>query len=256
MELNLDGRKALITGGSKGIGWACARALAAEGVNLAVAARTIGPLKKATLELRREFGVEVSSHSCDLTKPAHRAALVDVAGDVDIVINNAGAIPAGSFVDVDDEVLRSSWELKVFGYLDVARQFLPIMMKRGSGVIVNVIGSAADHPRSNYAIGAAANAALAAFTKAEGAESYRHGVRIVGVNPGLTKTDRLETLLRQQAQISLGSEELWEELIPKDPEPADPDDVASVVVFACSEKARLLSGATITLDGGAGYLSQ
>ncbi len=255
MELNLDGRKALITGGSRGIGWACARALAAEGVNLAIAARTVGPLKEATLELRREFGVEVSSHSCDLTKRTHREALVEVAGQVDILVNNAGDIPAGSVLEVDDEALRRSWELKVFGYIDLVRRFLPSMTARGSGVIVNVIGAAADHPRSNYVAGSAANAALAAFTKAEGAQSYLNGVRIVGINPGLTRTDRLEELLRQQAETSLGDGERWEELVPKDPEPADPEDVANVVVFACSDRARLLSGATVTLDGGAGFLS-
>ncbi len=255
MELNLDGRKALITGGSKGIGWACARALAAEGVNLAIAARTVGPLKEATLALRSEFGVEVSSHSCDLTKATHRQALMEVAGEVDILVNNAGAIPSGSLLDVDDKTLREAWELKVFGYLDLTRLFLPLMTQRGSGVIINVIGSAADHPRSSYTVGAAANAALAAFTKAEGASSFVQGVRIVGLNPGLTRTDRLETLLRQQAKATLGDEGRWEELVPKDPEPAAAEDVADVVVFMCSDRARLVSGTTITLDGGAGYLA-
>lgn len=254
MELDLDGRKALVTGGSEGIGWACAQALASEGANLAIAARTVSTLKDATLSLRREFGVEVSSHSCDLTKPSHRQALVEAAGDIDILINNAGSVPAGSLLDVDDETLRAAWELKVFGYLDLCRHILPAMLQRGSGVIVNIIGAAADHPASDYVIGAAANAALAAFTRTEGARSFLQGVRIVGINPGLTQTGRLETLLRHRSEVEFGDPERWQELLPKEPEPAAPDDVAAVVVFACSEPARLLSGTTITLDGGAGYL--
>ncbi len=252
MDLNLDGKRALITGGSKGIGLACAEALAAEGVHLAIAARTVGPLKEATKALRNGYDVEVSSHSCDLTRPEHQAALIDVVGDIDILINNAGAIPGGTIDSVDDKTWRAAWDLKVFGYINLCRLMLPVMTARGSGVIVNIIGAAADNPRAAYVAGAAGNSALVGLTKALGGESTRSGVRVVGVNPGLTLTDRMETLLRERAEQTLGDPERWEELIPTDPVPATAEQIADVALFLASDRAAQISGTTITVDGGAG----
>lgn len=251
MDLNLDGRRALITGGSKGIGLACAHGLAAEGVHLAIAARTVGPLKEVTRDLRGNYDVEVSSHSCDLARPEHQAALADVVGPVDILINNAGAIPSGGLDSVDDKEWRAAWDLKVFGYINLCRLLMPAMVERGSGVIVNVIGAAADRPRPDYIAGAAGNSALVGFTTALGAESLRDGVRVVGINPGMTITDRLENMLRESAGRKLGNEDRWQELIPTDPAPASAEQVADLAVFLASERAGHLSGTTITVDGGA-----
>ncbi|MGH1491396.1 MAG: short-chain dehydrogenase/reductase [Acidimicrobiales bacterium] len=251
MDLNLVGKRALITGGSKGIGLACAHALASEGVNLAIAARTVEPLKAATKALRNGYDVEVSSHSCDLGRSEHQAALVDVVGDIDIVINNAGAIPGGTLDSIDEQTWRAAWDLKVFGYINMCRLMLPRMTKRGSGVIVNIIGTAADHPQATYIAGAAGNSALVGLTKALGASSTMSGVRVVGINPGLTLTDRMENLLREQADRTLGDAERWEELIPVDPVPASAEQIADVAVFLASERADHISGTTITVDGGA-----
>ncbi len=251
MELNLQGKRALITGGSKGIGLACAHSLAAEGVHLAIAARTVEPLKEATRTLRNEYDVDVSSHSCDLARSEHQAALVSVVGDIDILINNAGAIPGGSLDAVDEKEWRAAWDLKVFGYINICRMVLPKMSERGSGVIVNVIGTAADNPQADYIAGAAGNSALVGLTKALGASSTRDGVRVVGINPGLTLTDRMETLLRESAERTFGNPERWQELIPTDPAPATAQQVADVAVFLASERAGHISGTTITVDGGA-----
>ncbi len=251
MELNLQGKRALITGGSKGIGLACAHGLAAEGTHLAIAARTVEPLKEATRALRAGYDVEVTSHSCDLGRSEHQVALVDVVGDVDILINNAGAIPGGTLDAIDEKQWRSAWDLKVFGYINLCRLVLPTMIERGSGVIINVIGAAADHPRADYVAGAAGNSALVGLTKALGATSTKHGVRVVGVNPGMTMTNRMEALLRVSAERTLGNAERWEELIPSDPAPATAAQVADVVVFLASGRAGHISGTTITVDGGA-----
>ena len=252
MELNLQGKRALVTGGSKGIGLACARGLAAEGVHLAIAARTVEPLKAATRELRDGYDIEVTSHSCDLRRSEHQAALVDVVGDIDILVNNAGAVPGGTIDSVDEQAWREAWDLKVFGYINLCRLVLPRMVEQGSGVIVNVIGSAADHPRAAYAAGAAGNSALVGLTRALGTDSAHHGVRVVGVNPGLTLTDRLETLLRQRAATTLNDPDRWEELIPTDPPPATARQIADVVIFLASERAAQISGTTIAVDGGTG----
>ncbi len=251
MELELAGKKVLITGGSKGIGLACALGFAAQGANLALAARDVAALKVVTKQLRNDFDVEVTSHSCDLGRPEHQAALVDVVDQVDILVNNAGAIPGGSLDQIGDDEWRAAWDLKVFGYISLTRLMYPKMKHAGAGVIVNVIGSAADRPNPEYVAGAAGNSALVGFTRALGAKSLSDGIRVVGVNPGLTLTDRLETLLRQQASDRFDNQDRWEELIPNNPEPADPDQIADVVVFLASERAGHISGTTITVDGGA-----
>jgi NAD(P)-dependent dehydrogenase (short-subunit alcohol dehydrogenase family) len=251
MELDLAGRRALITGGSKGIGLACAHGLAAEGVHLAIAARTVGPLKEATRALRATYDVDVTSHSCDLGRADHQRALADVVGPVDILVNNAGAIPPGDLVELDESRWRQAWDLKVFGYIGLCRLLLPVMLERRSGVIVNVIGAAADRPRPGYLAGSMANTALVTMTRALGAETAPGGVRVVGVNPGLTVTDRMETMLRGQATERWGDPDRWRELVPTDPAPAEPEQVADVVVFLASDRASMVSGSVLTVDGGA-----
>jgi NAD(P)-dependent dehydrogenase (short-subunit alcohol dehydrogenase family) len=218
---------------------------------LAIAARDVGPLKDVTRQLRTGYEVDVTSHSCDLSRTEHQAALVDVVGTVDILINNAGAVPGGTLDAVDEKEWRAAWDLKVFGYINLCRLLLPQMIERRSGVIVNVIGSAAVRPRADYIAGAAGNAALVGLTTALGADSMKAGVRVVGINPGMTVTARLETLLRDSAERKLGNPDRWEELIPTDPAAATAEQVADVAVFLASERAGHISGTTITVDGGA-----
>lgn len=256
MDLQLGGKRALITGGSRGIGLACAHGLAAEGVDLALAARTVGPLKEATRSLREHYDVDVTSHSCDLTRSDHQQALADVVGPIDILINNAGAIPSGDLSAVDEATWRQAWDLKVFGYINLSRLVIPAMIGRGTGVVVNVIGAAADQPRGDYIAGAAGNAALVGLTRALGAQTVADGVRVVGVNPGLTITDRMESMLRARSGRERGDEEQWEALVPDDPRPAEADQIADVVVFLASARASHISGTVVTVDGGAGGRSR
>lgn len=251
MDLNLAGRRALVTGGSRGIGLACAEVLAEEGVHLAIAARNVNTLKDVTKRLRSGYDIDVTSHACDLAKPAHQRALADVIGPVDICVNNAGAIPAGDVNSVDDQTWRAAWDLKVFGYINLCRLLLPKMVERGGGVIVNVIGTASLRPSPDYVAGAAGNSALVGLTAALGTRSPADGVRVVGVNPGLTLTDRMESLLRSQAEDRWGSDARWEELVPTNPAPAEPAQIADVVAFLASDRASHISGTTVTVDGGA-----
>ncbi|MGI9613598.1 MAG: short-chain dehydrogenase/reductase [Acidimicrobiales bacterium] len=251
MDLGLSGKRALVTGASRGIGFGCARALAGEGCDVALVGRDVHGLKAAMKAIRSDYRVGVTSHATDLTIPGRQEALIDVVGEIDVLVNNAGAIPPGELDSIDDETWREAWDLKVFGYINLTRLVLPQMQARRSGVIVNVVGAAAVRPSADYVTGAAGNSALVGFTRAVGSTSLRRGVRVVAVNPGLVATDRMEELLRAKADERYGNAERWEELIPADPPPGTVDQVADVVAFLASERASHVSGTTITVDGGA-----
>ena len=194
MDLGLSGRRALITGGSKGIGFGVARTLAAEGARVAIAARDADMLARAADALAEE-GADVETHAIDLSVQGSAAALLEAAGLPDVLVNNAGAIPGGDVTAVDEATWRTAWDLKVFGYINLCRAAYAQMKERGHGVIVNVTGLAADKPDFNYIAGTAGNASLNAFTRALGSYALEDGIRVVAVSPGAVATDRLIGLL-------------------------------------------------------------
>lgn len=252
METGLKGKSVLITGASKGIGLACAKAFAAEGANLHIASRDAVKLAEAKAEILKIAQVDVTIHPCDLSQPGSAKALAATCGVPDVLVNNAGAIPGGSIETIDETRWRDAWELKVFGYINLTREMLTPMMQRKSGVIVNVIGMAGVKPSFDYICGATANAALNAFTKGVGAGSVNHGVRVLGVNPAATRTDRIITLTKARAKTTFGDESRWEELLANMPfgRVADAEEVADVVVYCASDRASYLSGTMIDIDGG------
>lgn len=258
MDLELSGRRALVTGASKGIGLGVARTLAAEGVNLVLAARTADRLNNEAKRIVDDFGVEVEPVAVDLSLSADQQRLAERAtsGSLDIVVNNAGAIPGGSIFDIDEGTWRTAWDLKVFGYINLTRLLLPHLEAGHNagphhGVIANVIGAAADRPSPGYVAGAAGNSALVGFTKAMGSMSLRNGVRVFAVNPGLIVTDRMTDLLRQQADDKFGDADRWAELAPTDPPAGSVAQVADVVTFLVSDRASHVTGTVLTIDGGA-----
>jgi NAD(P)-dependent dehydrogenase (short-subunit alcohol dehydrogenase family) len=250
MDLDLRGKTALITGGSKGIGRACAEVLAAEGCALHLAARDREALLEAGREIGERYGVPVTIHPFDLSVGDNTRALAAKCAPLDILVNNAGAIPRGDLWHVEEPQWRDAWDLKVFGYLNLTRAVYADMRSRGRGVIINVIGAAGERPLGDYIAGGAGNAALMAFTRALGGRSLRDGIRVLAVNPGLIKTERLETLLRSLARKRWDDPERWQELIPKDPPPGEPEDIAHVVAFLASTRARFATGTVVTVDGG------
>jgi len=127
----------------------------------------------------------------------------------------------------------------------------PAMIERGAGVILNVIGAAADRPQPNYIAGAVGNSGLVGLSKALGSRSLQSGVRVLAVNPGLIVTDRMSDLLKRMATDELGDADRWEELIPTDPAPGTVEQVSDVVTFLVSPRASHVSGVVLTLDGGA-----
>jgi NAD(P)-dependent dehydrogenase (short-subunit alcohol dehydrogenase family) len=238
MDLDLKGRRVLVTGGSAGIGQACAAAFAEEGCTGLVAARNPTPGPHAL--------------AIDLAQPGAAETLAAWAGDIDILVNNAGAIPGGDLLSVDEQTWRRSWDLKVFGYINLSRLVYARMKERRHGVIVNVIGFAGERIDAAYIAGSTANAGLMAFTRALGGASAADGIRVVGVNPGPVSTQRLATVYRQRAQALLGDGDRYEELFADLPfgRAARPQEIAAAVVFLASPRSAYTSGCVLTIDGG------
>lgn len=254
MDLRLAGKTVLITGGSKGIGLACAKGFAAEGCNLHLAARTAADLETAKAVIEQAHDVSVAVHAVDLSGEGAATALAAAAGDVDILVNNAGAIPGGDVLAVDEARWRAAWDLKVFGYINLTRAYLDRMQPRGDGVIVNVIGLAGERPSAGYIAGSAGNASLMAFTRGIGSTSLDSGVRVLAVNPGPVETDRITTLMKARAEAELGDGDRWRELTGNWPmgRAARADECADLVVFLASERASYISGVVYAIDGGLG----
>ncbi len=250
MDLGLRGKVALITGGSRGIGLACAEALAAEGCKLHLVSRNENDLINAGKDLESRFATPVDIHPIDLSRGEEARRLASECADMDILVNNAGAIPRGDLWQIEEPRWREAWDLKVFGYINLCRAVYPQMKVCGGGVIINVIGAAGERPRLDYIAGGTANASLMAFTRALGAKSLRDNIRVVAVNPGLIQTQRLETLLEGYARTKFGDPSRWKELMPDDPKPGMPEDIAGVVAFLASDRARYITGTVITADGG------
>jgi NAD(P)-dependent dehydrogenase (short-subunit alcohol dehydrogenase family) len=253
MELNLKGRTALVTGGSRGIGYGVAEALAAEGCNLHLASRSADSLEAAKKKLAAKYNVKIGVHALDLSTQDNAIALVKACGPLDFLINNAGAIPQGTVTTLDDKTLRTAWDLKVFGFINLTREIYRDMCAKRRGVIVNIIGVAGERPAANYIAGSMGNAALMAMTHAIGTESPDFGVRVVGINPGAIETDRQVVRWKARAQKELGDENRWRELTTGFPfgRLGTVAEIADTVAFLCSDRSAYTTGTVLTIDGGA-----
>jgi NAD(P)-dependent dehydrogenase (short-subunit alcohol dehydrogenase family) len=252
VDLNLRGRRALVTGSSKGIGLAIARGLAREGCHVQLAARTRAELDKAASAIRSEFGVEASGHAVDLSVGANVKTLAAACGEIDILVNSAGAIPRGTLLEIDEERWRKAWDLKLFGAINLTREIYGPMCQRGRGVIINIAGLAGERPDAYYIAGSTANCALIMFSRSLGGDSIRHGVRVLAVNPGPVETEKLITDTRGLAQERFGDPERWRDVMQRLPmkRAATTDEVASMVVFLASDQCGYISGSSILIDGG------
>lgn len=252
MDLNLRGRKVLITGASKGIGAAAAEVFAEEGCDLLLAARSAEVLETLAADLRARFQIDARALATDIRDAGQLAALAEAARDVDVLINNAGDIPGGTLEQVDEARWRHAWELKVFGYINLTRAVYADMKARGGGVIINDIGAAGERMDAAYIAGSTGNAALYAFTRALGGRSLRDGIRVVAVSPGPVETDRIITLMKTAAKNRFGDEGRYRELMTSYPRgrPAKPREIADLMAFLASDRSAYTSGVVFTVDGG------
>ena len=251
MDLHLAGKRALVTGGSKGIGRAAATALAAEGCTLLLAARDPAALDEAATAIRGRHQVQVTTFTADLSQSADVDRLAAAAGPLDILVNNAGAIPPGTLLQVDEAKWRAAWDLKVFGFINLTRALYPALKLR-QGVVVNVIGAAGESFDPNYVAGSTGNAALMAFTRALGRAAPKDGMRVVGINPGPVSTDRLIMLLRARAERELGDAARWAEMTAGMAfgRAASPEEIGDAVAFLASPRSGYTTGTILTINGG------
>jgi NAD(P)-dependent dehydrogenase (short-subunit alcohol dehydrogenase family) len=252
MDLQLAGKTALITGGSKGIGRATAEVLAGEGCNVILVAREQGTLDEAAAGIRAKRQVNVRTIAADLSSDAAVRKVAAEAGELDILVNNAGAIPPGDVLSIDDAKWRQAWDLKVFGYISFCRVIYGQMKARKAGVIINVIGAAGESFPTNYIAGAAGNASLMAFTRALGKGAPADGLRVVAINPGPVETDRLVMLRRAEAQQKFGDPDRWRELTAGMPfgRAASPAEIGNAVAFLASPMSGYTTGTVLTINGG------
>ena len=252
MDLGLRGQQVIISGASEGIGRSVAEQFAAEGCRLVLVARRRERLESLAAQLRDQHSVEVEVMAEDLARDDAALRLSAAFPDADVVVNNAGAIPGGPIEAVSQETWRKAWDLKVFGYIAMTREFYIRMRERQRGVIVNVIGASAAGLDPSYIAGSTGNAALEALTRTLGSKGPDHGVRVVGVSPGMVLTARLETLLRERAIERFGDADRWADLCSHAAfrRAARVDEISSSVVFLASARSSYTSGTILEIDGG------
>ncbi|HKA80492.1 MAG TPA: short-chain dehydrogenase/reductase [Xanthobacteraceae bacterium] len=254
MDLGLLGKTAVITGGSKGIGFAIAEEFAREGVDLHLSARSGDDLRRAAADLTGRFGARVDIHPVDLSDRAARDAFARECAHVDILVNCAGAIPGGGLDQVGEDAWRAAWDLKLFGYVGITRIIYEEMCRRRRGVIINIVGVGGLMTNAGYICGGPSNAALINFTISLGGASVRHGVRVCGVNPGPVDTERMAYLRRiQEEGVPARERDEWRKRYFDKMaygRGARSDEISGAVAFLASDRASYISGAMLTIDGG------
>lgn len=265
MELGLQGKHAIVTGGSRGIGKAIARELAHEGVDLAIVARSIEQLTAAARELESETGRRVIPLAADITSKEQVDSMVAQAaerlGGVHILVNS-GSLPgveaSGPIETVIDEVLQYDFNVKYMGALRCARATIPYLKVQGWGRIINISGHIA-RMAGNLTAGAR-NASLVHLTKTLAVQLGCHGITVNCIHPGPTRTERTADLLAvRAAQLGISPEEV-ERCDYAEGSPCgnsigrmvDAKEIAYVAVFLASDKAWSVTGDVILADGGAG----
>ncbi|WP_233863420.1 SDR family oxidoreductase [Paraburkholderia adhaesiva] len=267
MDLGLSNKVVLVTGGSKGIGLACARAFAKEGAKVAIVSRDPANLARAREQLASE-GLHVHLTRADLHEPHSAADVVEdvstTVGPIDILINSAGAARRYDPEALDANAFKAAMEAKYFPYIYPQQEVLRRMVERAKanekagvaaepGTIINIIGMGGKHASDIHIAGGAANAALMLATVGLAHYHARYGIRINAINPGATLTERLQealkleaeregideatALARGQAKLPLGRY-------------AKPEEIADVALFLASPRASYVTGALIPMDGG------
>ncbi len=257
MDLHLRGKSAIVGGSSQGIGYAIALALAQEGASVTLFARKEEPLHAAAEGIRAETGTAVHAVVGDWSKAEDNQRLVDEAvatfGRLDILVNNDGAPPLGTLLDFDDVAWARALDRNFMSVVRMVRLAVPHMRAVGAGRIVNVTATSVKQPIATYGLSVASWAAVLGYAKTLALEVGRDGITINTILPGRTLTPRLETVLRFEAQRSGRA---CEELARADSEAipvghaGEPEDIAGIVAFLVSDRARYITGTTIQVDGG------
>src|SRR5919202_1755872 len=251
MDLQLAGKTAFVTGGSEGIGKGIARALAREGVDIAICARRREPLEAAAEEIARETGRRIVPIQADLTRDEDARNFIEeghrALGRVDIMVNNAGSAPGGVLEHLSEADWAQALQLKFMGYV------LPIMVRQGGGRVVNLIGNDGVKPAYWEIAPGAANAAGQNLTLSLAGQYGKHGISFVAVNPGPVRTERWAGLVRAMSHDMKLSYEEADQLAPSSipmGRIAEVEEVANLVVMLASPLTHMVNGSMIEIDGG------
>jgi NAD(P)-dependent dehydrogenase (short-subunit alcohol dehydrogenase family) len=257
MDLQMAGKKAIVTGASEGIGKAITWAFAREGVDVAICARRKEPLEAAAAEIARATNRQIVPITADLTKPADAENLVKKAhaalGRIDILVNNAGSSPGGVLEHLTEEDWAQSLQLKFMGYVRCMKHVLPIMQKQKKGRVVNLIGN--DGVKVSYweIAPGAANAAGQNLTLSLASQYGKDNISFVAVNPGPVRTERWTGLVKAMARDMKLSFEEADKLAPSSiplGRIAESEEVANLVTYLASDLAFFVNGTMIEIDGG------
>ena len=254
MDLSIRGRRAIVCASSKGLGRACADALAAEGVHLTLCARGAADLAAAAAELRARHGVKVDAIVCDITTPEGRAAVLQACPAPDILINNAGGPPLGDFRGFTTEDWQRAVNANMLTPIELIRVTVDGMVARGFGRIVNITSGAVKAPMPNYALSTSARLGLTGFAASLARQVARHGVTINNLLPGLFLTHRVSMVYGAAAKrggVSL--EQAMAERLQRIPAGriGDPDELGQACAFLCGARAGFITGQNLVIDGGA-----
>ena len=258
MDLGLKGKVAVITGGSVGIGLAVAQGLAAEGVNVVLAARQVERLQEAAAAIAKTFDVKALAAPCDVATPEGCERLVNETkaafGGADILINNAGTGSNETIMEAPDEKWNAYWQLHVMAAVRLARGFVPTMKQRGGGVVLNTASICAVQPLWYEPIYNTTKAALMMFSKSLANEVIKDNIRVNTINPGLVLTPDWVKTAKQLTADKGGDYEGYLASIARENAPIDrfasPEEVANFYVFLCSNRASYSVGSTYYIDGG------
>jgi len=256
MDLRLSGQHVLITGGSRGIGLACALEFLREGAHVSIAGRSPEHLKKAQAQLLKETGTTVAIHAADLSDAQAALALLDAVerdgGPVHILVNSAGAAKLTPFAELSPGAWQAAMQAKFFSYINVTDPLIKRMGARGHGAVVNVVGMGGKVATVHHLAGGSANAALMLSTVGLAAAYAPRGVRVNAVNPALTLTERAAASIAADArQRNVSEEEALRQAQSRAPlgRLAKPEDIADVVVFLASPRAAYVTGVVMSMDG-------
>ncbi|WP_439588759.1 SDR family NAD(P)-dependent oxidoreductase [Hydrogenophaga sp.] len=256
MDLRLTGQHVLITGGSRGIGLACALEFLREGARVSIVSRNPEHLQTAQAQLKRDTGATVTIHSADLSDTQAALTVVDAAeregGPIDILVNSAGAAKLTPFAELSPAAWQAAMQAKFFSYINVTDPLIKRMGARGRGAVVNVVGMGGKVATIHHLAGGSANAALMLSTVGLAAAYAPQGVRVNAVNPAITLTERAAANISADArQRNVSEEEAMRQAQSRAPlgRLANPQDIADVVVFLASPRAAYVTGVVMSLDG-------
>jgi len=257
MDLELEGKVAIVGGGSKGLGKACAEILAAEGAKVTICSRTSADLEKTAAEIRRTTGSDVLTFPGDLDKSATITDLIATTvahfGRLDILVNNSGSPPISFACTASDEMLETAVQRSLFYFARMSREAIPLLKAGGGGRIINILASTVYQPLLKMALSGTTRIGVIAFAKSLADEVGKYGILVNNVCPGSILTERMllnitaraeemgitleEALVRRAAEIPVGRL-------------GDPKDIAYTVAFLASGKSGYITGSTIRVDGG------